>query len=94
MKKILIKNKDDYQIKKNSNIKFLYLIDYEKNIIYKGKDTIGSYFETVSKFEIENSHFISNLKFNQLLELNFEKDVKDINTLIFIKKFEIEEFFL
>jgi hypothetical protein len=84
MKKIYIKCDESDEVYR------CYLFDLDKNIQYFGSKKIGSYSEKIDDYFLKDSHFISDEKFNEMLELKFSKIFK-MNKMDFIKKYSFEE---
>ena len=84
MKKIYLAYNEDDKLYK------CYLLDLDKNIQYCGSKKIGSHFEKIDDYYLKDSHFISDEKFNEMLELKFNK-IFEMNKMDFIKKYSFEE---
>lgn len=91
---IFTQNENPKKINFNDKIKKLYLVDLDKQIVYKGNLLISSYSEGFLSKDINKHNYfnLSDSSFDKILSLNFNRDVKNKKFIDFIKNNEIEEY--
>lgn len=77
-------------------IKCLHILDINNKKLYCGYEKIGSQHNHINNFNF-NYNFIFQINeniFNHLINLNFDKDIKNKNIKKFYNQYNLQEFFI